>query len=37
MNWHLLISITFILVFFGGLGLGSIWHYYKYEQAKEEK
>lgn len=31
-----ILAVTFLFVVFGGLGLGSAWHYFRYEQGSQE-
>lgn len=31
-----ILAVTILFVFFGGLGLGSAWHYFRYEQRSQD-
>lgn len=37
MNWHLLLTLTFLLMFFGLIAGGSAWHYFYREKKNEQE
>lgn len=35
MNWNLLLTVGCLLAFFGLMGLGSVYHYFRYEKKQK--